>query len=89
MLYGWQGAPARDDDRAVLEERGQLGLHRFMLFDELQSEPASEGLRRLIALVESRSLQPHIEIEASWTEIAAISQQLLNRSYVGKAVIHL
>ena len=34
-------------------------------------------------------LRARIEIEAPWTEIAAVARQLLDRSFMGKAVLHL
>jgi hypothetical protein len=34
-------------------------------------------------------LRPHIEIEAPWTDIAAIARRLIARDYVGKAVLHV
>jgi hypothetical protein len=34
-------------------------------------------------------LHPHISVEASWTEIGPVARQLLDRSFAGKAVLHL
>jgi hypothetical protein len=35
------------------------------------------------------TLKPRIEIEASWSEIGTVARQLLDRSFMGKAVLHL
>jgi NADPH:quinone reductase len=35
------------------------------------------------------TLKPRIEIESDWTEIGAVARQLLDRSFVGKAVLHI
>jgi len=60
------------------------------LFSELKKvEPASEGLASLAGLIVRGLLRPQIEIEASWTEIGAVARQLLDRSFMGKAVLHL
>ena len=64
-------------------------LYGFILFHELQREPASEGLRKLLKLVDTKQLKPYINVEASWNQVADIAQQLLNRRYPGKAVLNL
>ncbi|OKH41311.1 alcohol dehydrogenase [Calothrix sp. HK-06] len=64
-------------------------LYGFILFHELQRESASEGLRRLLNLVDTKQLIPHIDVEVSWNQVADIAQQLLDRRYPGKAVLNL
>jgi hypothetical protein len=39
--------------------------------------------------VAAGQLRPHISVEAPWTEIAGVAQQLLDRRYPGKAVLHV
>ena len=68
---------------------GGARLHGFFLFEELAAEPACEGLRRLLALVKTRSLRPHVEVEEPWTEVATVARSLLDRDYIGKAVLHV
>jgi NADPH:quinone reductase len=43
----------------------------------------------LAGLVAGRSLRPHIAIEAPWTDIGGVARQLLDRTFAGKAVLHL
>ncbi len=64
-------------------------LYGFNLFVECRDKPASDGLARLLALTAKGVVQPPIEIEAPWTDIAAIGQKVLNRGISGKAVLHL
>ncbi len=65
-------------------------LYGLVLFPELKRvEPASEGLALLSAMIIRGSLRPRIEIEASWMDIGAVARQLLDRSFMGKAVLHL
>ena len=64
-------------------------LYALILFHELKREPASVGLQRLLRLVADGQLNPHISVEASWTQIADLAQQLLDRRFSGKAVLHL
>jgi NADPH2:quinone reductase len=68
---------------------GGLTLYGLYLFYEVRFESASVGLARLVRLVAEGSLRPHIEVEADWSEIGKVSQQLLNREFAGKAVLHL
>lgn len=64
-------------------------LYALILFHELKRESAAVGLQRLLNLVASRQLQPHIAIEAPWTQVADLAKQLLERKFVGKAVLHV
>ena len=69
---------------------GMTTLYGLNLFDELRTvEAASVGLARLAGLVGKGKLKPRISIEADWTEIADMAQQLLDRRYPGKAVLHI
>ncbi len=68
---------------------GGASLYGLILFYELRRQPARVGLSRLASLVASGRLRPRIEVEAPWTEIAAVAQQLLDRRFTGKAVLHV
>jgi NADPH:quinone reductase len=68
---------------------GGASIYGLILFHEIKQEPASVGLKWLLKLVESGQLRPHIDIEAPWGEIGDVSQQLLDRVFPGKAVLHI
>ena len=68
---------------------GGSTLYGFIIFHELKRRPASEGLARLAHLVAAGALRPHIAVEASWTDIGDVAQQLLDRRFPGKAVLRL
>jgi NADPH:quinone reductase-like Zn-dependent oxidoreductase len=69
---------------------GGVKLYGLILFHELRRiEPAGDGLALLAGLVARGALRPHIAVEAPWTEIGSIARQLLDRSFAGKAVLHL
>ena len=68
---------------------GRRVLYGFILFEEFGNDPASDGLARLAGLVATGQLHPRISVEAPWTEIASVAQQLLDRRYPGKAVLHV
>ncbi len=64
-------------------------LEFLNLYVELMHESASVGLRRLVDLVGSGKLVPHIGIEGDWREIGKVAQALVDRQFPGKAVLHL
>ena len=64
-------------------------LYALMLFHELKQESATVGLNRLLKLVAAGQLNPHIAVEADWTHVADLAQQLLDRRFLGKAVLHV
>jgi NADPH:quinone reductase-like Zn-dependent oxidoreductase len=66
---------------------GRATLYGFYLFQELGTEPASVGLRRLAALVAAGQLTPHVSVERPWKEIAQVAQDLMDRRFPGKAVL--
>ncbi|NEU73410.1 zinc-binding dehydrogenase [Hassallia byssoidea VB512170] len=68
---------------------GGASLYGLILFHELKSEPASIGLARLARLVADNHLRPPIDLEASWMQVADLAQQLLDRRFTGKAVLHI
>lgn len=64
-------------------------LYGLILFHNLKQESATIGLSRLLRLIATGQLTTHIAVEAPWTEVADLAQQLLDRRYSGKAVLHL
>jgi len=43
----------------------------------------------LVSLLADGRLRPQIDVEAPWTQVAEIAQQLLDRRFVGRAVLHI
>ena len=68
---------------------GRTSLYGFILFDELHTESAAVGLARLTGLIAAGKLVPRISVEAPWTQIADVAGQLLDRTFPGKAVLHV
>ena len=86
VVYGVSGGgPASFDSGAVL--RTGLTISTLRVFNEINRETASVGLGRLVRMIANGTLRPLIAVEAPWTEIGAVAQQLLDRSYPGKAVL--
>jgi NADPH:quinone reductase-like Zn-dependent oxidoreductase len=70
--------------------KGMTSLYGMFLFDELKTvESASIGLARLAGLVAKGRLTPRIALEAPWTDVDTVAMQLMDRSYPGKAVLHV
>lgn len=89
VLYGSAGTPEAPIQIGTFVGKGGTSLHGFQLFHALRQEPACEGLRRLLALIQGGKLRPCIEIGADWTDIAPLAQRLMDRSFFGKAVLHI
>lgn len=86
---------ASESNTATFESRdffrsGGARLYGLYLFNELErGEHASEGLAVLAALIANGRLRPRIEIEAPWSDIGAVARRLMERSFMGKAVLHV
>ena len=68
---------------------GGASLYGFILFYELARTPAAEDLSQLAGMVAEGRLRPQIDVEASWTDVAAVAAQLLDRRVIGKAVLQV
>lgn len=89
VLFGTSGGSDVTFNAQRFYGIGGASLYGFILFHELKRESASVGLTRLLRLVETGQLRPHIDLEASWTEVAEVAQKLIDRSFPGKAVLHV
>jgi len=86
VIYGVSaGGPITVDSTLFL--RSRMVVSGLAVFTELQKESAGVGLGRLAGMCAAGTLKPHIAIEAPWAEIGNVAQQLLDRSYPGKAVL--
>jgi NADPH:quinone reductase-like Zn-dependent oxidoreductase len=86
VVYGVSaGGPMTLDSAIFLRSRGHVS--GLAVFTEIARESASVGLARLARMVGAGTLKPLIAVEAPWTEIGNVAQQLLDRSYPGKAVL--
>lgn len=68
---------------------GGAVLYGFILFHEVKTRPASDGLARLARLIAEGAVRPPIELEAPWTDIAKVANDFYNRGVPGKAVLLL
>ncbi|MBR8840867.1 MAG: zinc-binding dehydrogenase [Stigonema ocellatum SAG 48.90 = DSM 106950] len=89
VLFGTSGSSDVTFNASRFYGTGGASLYGLILFHELRWESASVGLKRLLTLVEAGQLRPHIDVEAPWTQVADLAQQLLDRRFPGKAVLHV
>jgi NADPH:quinone reductase len=90
VTFGASEAASVTFDSGIFFRASGASLVAMMVFDELaRTEPASEGLALLTRLVDQKTIQPIVSIEAPWTDIPMIARRLLDRSFAGKAVLHI
>jgi NADPH:quinone reductase len=89
VLYGVSASSEATFDAATFMRTGGASLYGFILFHEIPSRPAAQGLARLVAMVAGGRLHPQIELEAPFEQIAEVAAKLYNRGIAGKAVLHL
>jgi NADPH:quinone reductase-like Zn-dependent oxidoreductase len=86
VCYGGSaGGPASLDSNLIY--RGRLTITGLAVFTEINREGVGVGLARLVALAAANVLKPLIALEASWSDVGKVAQQLLDRAYPGKAVL--
>ncbi len=84
-----EGAPVTFDSALFLRASG-TSLYSLVLGDDIAAtKPASDGLALLLRLVEEGAVKPNIGLEAPWTDIAAVARRLIDRTFTGKAVLHV
>ena len=86
VCYGTSGGGEAMVDTALIM-RSRLEITGLSVFTEVQRETAGVGLARLARRVSEGALKPYVALEAPWTDIGPVAQQLLDRSYPGKAVL--
>ncbi len=76
-------------DMARMRRAPGACLRILNLYQELEQEPASLRLQRLVRLVGNGKLTPHLGVEADWREIDKVAQALIDRQFPGKAVLRI
>lgn len=89
VCYGVTAAPEINIEVRPFMFSGQAKVMGFYLYSQAEITPPSDNLPRLLSLVASKRLDCGIEREASWDEAGRIAQDLLDRKFNGKAVLHV
>lgn len=89
VAVGFSSSPTATLDMMNLVTRGGRTLYGFFLGEELTRTPAAPDLSMLARLVADKRLTPTIAVEAPWTEVNTVAQRLMERTFSGKAVLHI
>ncbi|MGH7046797.1 MAG: zinc-binding dehydrogenase [Stellaceae bacterium] len=90
VTFGVSGANSATIESREFFATGGTRLYGLTLFHELMSvERAGIGLALLAELIAAQKLRPRIAVEAPWGEIGGIAQRLIDRDFIGKAVLHI
>lgn len=89
VSFGTSASEEVTFDARDLYLTGGAKLYGFIIFYEVLAQPASEGLGRLVRLIDQGILKPRIEVEAPWTEVGEVAKRLIDRGYTGKAVLRI
>jgi NADPH:quinone reductase-like Zn-dependent oxidoreductase len=89
VVFGATGGTESTIDVRKLYNTGGASVYGFAIFHEHKRNPVAGDLSRLAQLVAEGRLRAPIEVEAPWTEVGTIAQQLMDRRFTGKAVLHI
>ncbi|MGF1449837.1 MAG: zinc-binding dehydrogenase [Opitutales bacterium] len=89
VLYGVSGGLNIAVPVPLMLGSGRGRIEGFTLYRDSEFESSSKGLARLQKLALSGRLQTPIAVRESWDKVGEIAQGLLDRSYTGKAVLHV
>jgi NADPH:quinone reductase-like Zn-dependent oxidoreductase len=87
VMFGATGGAEVSFNASQFYPTGGAKLYGLIIFKELLLEPPSIGLKVLVDLLAAGQLKPHIDVEISWNKVAEIAQQLMDRKFLGKAVL--
>lgn len=90
VSFGASSGTSVTFDAMKFYRNGPVSLYGLFVFNELRKvESGALGLTRLAGLIAQGKLAPRISVEESWEKVAEVAQQLMARSYPGKAVLHI
>lgn len=89
VIFGVSGSSEVRFDAGAFYRTGATTLYGLMLHLEFRHQPPNVGLKQLAGLVAQGKLKPPIAVEAPWTEIDRVANDLMNRRFVGKAVMRI
>ena len=89
VCYGVTDTPEIPVDIGEFMRIGLARLLGFHLYSKSEASPPSDNLPRLLSLVAARRLDCAIEREGSWSEVDRFARDLIERRFLGKAVLHI
>ena len=90
VLFGTSGGDKVTFNAATFYAYGGARLVGLRMPDQLKwVESGTIGLGKLGSLMQRGLLKPQIAVEESWNELPRIAHDLLDRKFLGKAVLHM
>jgi NADPH:quinone reductase-like Zn-dependent oxidoreductase len=89
VVFGITGGAESTIDVRHFYNIGGAGIYGFILFYEHERDPVAKDLARLAQLVADGLLRAPVEVEAPWTDVGIMGQQLMDRRFTGKAVLQV
>ncbi|MDB5416747.1 MAG: Alcohol dehydrogenase zinc-binding domain protein [Phenylobacterium sp.] len=86
VLFGASDTPVTTFDASGFRAGG-TSLYGLFLGYELMSAPPGPDLRDLADRIAAGALDPMIEVQADWSQTARVADDLMERRFVGKAVL--
>jgi NADPH:quinone reductase len=89
ILYGVSGSRETVLSIRELMLTGDGRIEGFHLYRETEVVAANKGLDRLLRLLAEGRLRTLVTLQSDWSEIGAVASRLIERAFVGKAVLRL
>jgi len=89
VTYGTSANRTATVEVASFYAAGGQSIYGFILFHELESQPAGDGLARLASLLDAGSLNVHIDDVLPFAQIGTAADRLWSRGVTGKLVVTL
>lgn len=89
VCYGVTAEPEIGLEVQHFMTRGLAQITGFHLYAKSETHPPRDHLARLLRLMETGRLTCPLGREASWEEIDFVAQELIDRKFSGKAVLHI
>jgi NADPH:quinone reductase len=87
VTFGTSAERTSTIDVAPFYAHGGLSIYGFIIFHELEREPAGAGLARLVALLAAGKLDVHVDDVLPIARIGDAAERLWNRGVTGKLVL--
>lgn len=89
ILYGVSGSRETVLSIRDLMLTGDGRIEGFRLYRETEMVAANKGLERLLRLLAEGRLKTLVTLQSDWSNVGAVASQLVERAFVGKAVLRL
>ena len=89
VCYGVTAKPDIGLEVQHFMTRGLAQITGFHLYAKSETHPPRDHLARLLRLMETGRLFCPLGREANWDEIDFVAQELIDRKFTGKAVLHI